>query len=186
MPVLKNAKHEAFAQGLAAGKRPTAAYVDAGYKPSPASATRLSKSVKVSERVTELIGRGADRAEINVARVLRELARLGLSDVRQLVDDSGRLRPLHELDDDTAAAIASVEVVTRPGAEVDDQGNRTIEYVHKIRLWDKNAALDKIAKHLGMFVDRMEHSGPDGGPIEQAVTTIRRIIVDPVHDDEDG
>jgi hypothetical protein len=23
-----------------------------------------------------------------------------------------------------------------------------------VRLWDKNVALDKIAKHLGMFVDR--------------------------------
>ena len=145
MPPLANARWEAFAQGLAAGKWPTAAYVDAGYKPSPASATRLSKTVKVAERVSELLERGARRAEIDVERVLRELARLGLSDVRRLVDERGELRPLHELDDDTAAAVASVEIVSKPGEEA---------VLHKVKLWDKNTALDKLAKHLGLLTER--------------------------------
>lgn len=54
MPALKNPKHEAFAQALAKGIRGTEAYVSAGYKASPAAATRLSKQVKVVERVKEL------------------------------------------------------------------------------------------------------------------------------------
>ena len=149
MPPLSNPRHEEFAQGLAAGKWPTAAYVEAGYKPSPASATRLSKSVKVAGRVSELIGRGAERAEIDVARILRELARLGLSDVRRLVDERGQLRPLHELDDDTAAAVASVEIVSKPG----EDGSSAVT-LHKVRLWDKNTALDKLAKHLGLLTER--------------------------------
>lgn len=33
-------------------------------------------------------------------------------------------------------------------------GKRRAKLSYKVRLWDKNAALDKIAKHLGMFVDR--------------------------------
>ncbi len=41
-----------------------------------------------------------------------------------------------------------------------------IEHVHKIRLWDKNSALEKIGKHLGMFPTKVEMSGKDGGPIE--------------------
>ncbi|TIS12579.1 MAG: terminase small subunit, partial [Mesorhizobium sp.] len=32
-----------------------------------------------------------------------------------------------------------------------------VEYVTKIKVWDKNSALEKIAKHLGLFVDRIEH-----------------------------
>ena len=35
----------------------------------------------------------------------------------------------------------------------------------KITAPDKLSALDKIARHLGMFRDRLEHTGPDGGPI---------------------
>src|SRR3546814_2034996 len=78
---------------------------------------------------------------------------------------SSDLLPIADLDDDTAAAVASVEVVTKPG-EVDADGKRTVEHAHKIKFWDKNSALEKIAKHLGMFVDRVEHSGKGGGPIE--------------------
>ena len=29
----------------------------------------------------------------------------------------------------------------------------------KIKLWDKNQALDKLAKHLGLLVDKVEVSG---------------------------
>jgi len=31
---------------------------------------------------------------------------------------------------------------------------------------DQMAALEKVARHLGMFKDRVEHSGPEGSPIE--------------------
>src|SRR5690606_30103332 len=43
--------------------------------------------------------------------------------------------------------------------------NAKVEYVHKIKFWDKNSALEKIARHLGMFVDRIEHTGRGGEPI---------------------
>lgn len=36
----------------------------------------------------------------------------------------------------------------------------------EIRTHDKIGALLNVGKHLGMFKDRVEHSGPDGGPIE--------------------
>ncbi len=35
-----------------------------------------------------------------------------------------------------------------------------------------NRALELIGKHLGMFKDRVEHSGPNGGPIETRDTTL--------------
>jgi phage terminase small subunit len=158
MPALTNAKHEAFAQALAAGKSASDAYVDAGYKESRSAASRLSTNVNIQERVTEILGRAAKRAEIDVARVLKEMVRLGTSDIRDAFTDMGHLKSPKEWSDDFAAAVASVEVVTKPG-EIDDDGNRTVEHIHKIKVWDKNSALEKIAKHLGMFIDRMEHSG---------------------------
>jgi phage terminase small subunit len=37
--------------------------------------------------------------------------------------------------------------------------------LHKIKLSDKKGALDSLARHLGMFTDKTEISGPNGGPI---------------------
>lgn len=165
MPALSNTRHEAFAQAIAKGETGDHAYVSAGYKPSRKNASRLRSNEDIQRRVAELTERAATRAEIDITRTLQELVRIGTSDVRRLFTDDGGLRPISSLDDDTAAAIASVEVVAKPGAPGED-GNREVEYVHKIRLWDKNSALDKIAKHLGMFVERVEHTGKDGGPIQ--------------------
>src|SRR5215475_13754680 len=47
----------------------------------------------------------AKRTEITIDRVLLELARLAFVDVRQFYDDSGKFKPLHALDADTAAAL---------------------------------------------------------------------------------
>lgn len=159
---LKNAKHEAFAQGLAKGLSASDAYVAAGYKESRSAASRLSTNVNIEARVAELVHKGAEKAEATIERVLKELGRIGFSDLRKAFTPNGALLPPEEWDDDTAAAIAAVEVVTRPTGERDELDRPIVEHVHKLKLWDKNSALEKIAKHLGMFVDRVEHSGEIG------------------------
>ena len=68
MPVLPKNRHELFAQGLAKG-----AYEAAGYKPSPAAATRLSKNVKLRERVAELQAASAERATVTRQWMLERL-----------------------------------------------------------------------------------------------------------------
>lgn len=158
MPVLKNARHEAFAQALAKGQAAADAYVTAGYKESRSAASRLSTNVNIQARVAELVNKGAERAEIDIARVLKELVRLGTSDIRDAFTEAGQLKSPQAWSDDFAASVASVEVVSRNVGK-DADGNTEIEHVHKIKVWDKNSALEKIAKHLGMFVERVEHSG---------------------------
>lgn len=170
MPALKNAKHEAFAQGLAKGLSASDAYASAGYKESRSAASRLSTNVNIEARVAEIVGRGAEKAEVSIERVLKELGRIGFSDLRRAFDENGRLLRPEEWDDDTAAAIASVEVVTR------NIGEGEVEHVHKIKVWDKNSALEKLAKHLGMFVERHEHTGKDGGPIQTEARTWREVL----------
>lgn len=177
MPALSNKRHEAFAQALARGQSASDAYVTAGYKESRSAASRLSTNVNIERRVAELVHKAADRAEIDVARVLKELVRLGTSDIRDAFTDGGSLKDPKDWTDDFAASVASVEVVTKPG-ETDDDGNRTVEHVHKIKVWDKNSALEKLAKHLGMFIDRHEHTGKNGKPIE--TETVHKLDKDSV------
>lgn len=168
MPVLANPKHELFAQELAKGVGQTEAYLLAGYRGDKTAASRLSTNVNIQARVAEILAAGAERAEITREMVVRELGRIGFSDIRRVFDSNGALRRLEDLDDESAAAIASVEVVTKrvPGGEKDE-----VEHVAKIKTWDKRAALVDIAKMQGWHVERHEHTGKDGGPIETADMT---------------
>jgi phage terminase small subunit len=153
VPILTNPRHELFAQELAKGSTAEAAYSKAGYAPSVKNAQRLKSNEGIRSRVAELIGQGAEKAEITVARVLQEIGRLGFADLRRGFDEQGQLKRPQEWDDDFAASVASIEVVTK------NLGEGEVEYVHKIKTWDKNSALEKLAKHLNMFVERQEITG---------------------------
>jgi phage terminase small subunit len=160
---LANARHERFAQERAKGAPASTAYVTAGFLQNDSNAARLNGNEQVKARVAEILGRVAERAEITQARVLEELGRIGFGDIRKLFTENGSLKRVEDLDDDAAACLSSIEVVTKrvPGGEENE-----VEHTAKIKLWDKRAALVDIGKHLGMFKERVEHSGVDGAPIE--------------------
>lgn len=63
MPVLKNAKHEAFCQAVAKGKTQEEAYAAAGYKPSRHHASRLATKGNVISRISEIKSRVAEKVE---------------------------------------------------------------------------------------------------------------------------
>ncbi|NTA27412.1 terminase small subunit [Allorhizobium ampelinum] len=70
MPVLKNARREAFAQGVAKGMSATEAYAVAGYKGDRKAASNLWTNVDVRERVAELSEKAAKRAIVSASDVL--------------------------------------------------------------------------------------------------------------------
>lgn len=67
MPVLRNNKHEAFAQALAGGKSATEAYAIAGFSPNRQNAARLTTKDDVKKRVEELSNKIAIKAEWTAA-----------------------------------------------------------------------------------------------------------------------
>jgi phage terminase small subunit len=137
MPVLQNARHEAFAQELARGKAAEAAYQAAGYKPDRGNASRLTANDSIRARVAELKAQIADvvvrSTGADLARVVKELERVAFSDigkvsswepeVHETIEGSsgGKLitvtRTIHnrvtitpsdKIDEDTRAAVASI------------------------------------------------------------------------------
>lgn len=73
MPMLSNARHERFAQALAAGKTADEAYQEAGYKPSRPHASRLATKGNVKERLAELLGRATEGIVLTRQWVIEEL-----------------------------------------------------------------------------------------------------------------
>jgi phage terminase small subunit len=101
---------------------------------------------KANERLADLID--PDRA-------LREAARLAYSDVRELFDAEGRMKPIHQWPDDLAAAIGGVEVVRR---NVDSADGKTDDVI-KVKVWDKSKNLELLFKHMGMLKETVDLSG---------------------------
>jgi phage terminase small subunit len=91
----------------------------------------------------------AERSETSVAAVVKELARLGMSDMRSYVSwgpDGLRLKDSKDLSVDEARAVAMVEE-TRKVIPVKD-GDPITETT--FRLHDKKSALDSIGKSIGL------------------------------------
>ena len=100
MPVLKNPRHERFAQLLATGKTKTAAYVEAGYSHNDGNSSVLARSKGIANRVKELLEKqrsavdiAAQRAAVTVETLLAEAEQC-----RAMAVESGQI----------AAAIAAI------------------------------------------------------------------------------
>lgn len=103
-----------------------------------------------------------NRTHITQDRVLQELSRLAFFDARKLFTSQGTPLDITSLDDDTAAAIAGVDIVIeRTGEDSHDFAT-----VRKYKVTDKLGALQAAMRHLGMFTDKVEMTGKNGGPVQ--------------------
>jgi len=139
MGPLKNNRHEKFALALTQGRSAVTAYVEAGYRRNRSHASRLAASAGIQARVQELQAAAAEKVIITKAEILQELKRIGFSDIRRIAKWNGKevvLKDSAELDPEVAACIREIA--------------QTPQGVH-VRLHDKIAALDKLAKHVGLY-----------------------------------
>ena len=203
MPALNDPQHEAFALHVAEGKSKRDAAVAAGYSEKSASTIggRLSKKVEISRRIEELQAQVAtavvEKVSITVDRLLEEYAKLAFLDIRKAFDSKGCLLPIHELDEETAAAIARIEVeelflggrrrrrsaLEAEEEQADDQVIRQREAIGrliKFKLIDKRGALDSLAKHLGMFREKVDvNHRLEGPPPKIHVHFVARKRIEP-------
>ena len=129
----------------------TQAAIRAGYSPKTANeqGARLLANVSIAKAIQEARDKRQQRTEITQDRVLQEYARLAFYDPRKLFQPDGTPKPIEELDTDTAAVLAGLEV--REEFEGTGQDRVFIGYTKKYKLANKLGALDSLAKHLGML-----------------------------------
>lgn len=73
MPILKNTRHEKFAQNLAKGKTSDESYSDAGFKPNRGNAIRIKANESIATRVLELQSAGGERILVTIVSLTLEL-----------------------------------------------------------------------------------------------------------------
>lgn len=107
-------------------------------------------------RKTAAIVKALARSEqLTAERVLEELRRLSFSNVQDIFDEQGNLRPIQTLTREQASCIASLEVIKKNA----EAGDGHIDVVHKLKVWDKTRSLEMLAKHFALLIERVELSG---------------------------
>lgn len=146
----------------------TQAAIRAGYsaKTAEQQGPRLLGNVGVAEAIAKRQARVAAKLEITQERVIEELAKVGfanMADYMKSGPDGDPYLDFSQLTRDQAAALSEVTVEDFKDGRGEDA--RDVRRV-KFKLADKLSALEKIGKHLGLFKDRVELSGPNGGPVQ--------------------
>jgi phage terminase small subunit len=141
----------------------TKAAIRAGYSAHTAQeqSSRLLSKVIIINAVQKAQQKRTARVEVTADRVLMELSRLAFGDARAIFTANNELKSPADWPDELAAAISGVEVVTV------SKGEGAVEYVSKVKFWDKGRALELLARHLGMLNDKLSLGTQDGKPLVQ-------------------
>jgi len=150
----------------------TRAAIVVGYKEHRASeiACRLVKKSQVQEAIEKAMAERLRKIGVHSERILTEVARVGLSDLRKLYNEDGSLKLPHEWSDEAAAAVAGVEVFEEFVGKGKD---RTLAgHTKKVRSFDKVRALELLSKHLGIIGNGKHLDEGDEEDVGRVLTTL--------------
>lgn len=146
---------------LSNGHNATQAAITAGFSPKTACAQgqRLLRKVEVSGEIARAAKQAAVTAGLERERTLEEITHISCFDPRKLFNADGTLKSPDEWDVETASAVASFETVEKVSGQGAERAPKA--RISKVKLWDKNAALDKAMKHLGLYESDNAQRGPN-------------------------
>ncbi len=136
------------------------AAIRAGYseRTSQAQGSRLLTYAEVQEGISKALQDQQKRTAITADRVLAELGKIAFANVSDYVNttaEGGRTIGEANLENCTRDQLAALSEIS-----LDATGGL------KIKAGDKVRALEKIGQHFGMWTNKVEVTGKDGGPIE--------------------
>lgn len=135
-----------------------------GYFTLAAMASENLKKPKIAKRIAERF-----QARVMTAdEVLSRLSGMARADISEFVTDTGAV----DWEKVRKQGYLIKRIVHRKGQQ------------SQIELHDAQNALQLIGKHLRLFVDRLEHTGKDGGPMEHRVPAFKKML-DRIYADDD-
>ncbi len=167
-----NAQRELFCQEYLKDLNATQAAIRAKYSKKTANVQgpRLLVNVSVAQRIAELKEKRDKRTELTQDWIIKELKLIGGSDLQNYIDidpNTGAMRAkgFEEMPEGTSRALQSIKE-DRVIKEDADGKKVTVYDKVNFRVHDKIRALEILAKHKGMLVERHEVTGEDGGPVK--------------------
>jgi len=118
------------------------------------NSSKLLTNTNIQEYIREQQEDMQQRTKVTQEKVINELAKIAFGDIRKLYTETGSLKNINDLDDDTASTLAGIETYQEFDGRGDDR-----EYIgdtKKVKLLDKTKALELLGKHLGIFTEKIK------------------------------
>lgn len=166
-----NPKQLKFSNEYLKGVSATQAAITAGYSKKTAKniATRLLTFVHIQAYIEARKEKAVEKSEITIERIQQEYARIAFFDIRRIYNPDGTLIPIKDLDDDTAAAISSIESIQEL------YRGKTTGTTKKVKGFDKIRALDGLGKIFGAFKADNEQSAPVVNVLDVSHLTVEQL-----------
>jgi phage terminase small subunit len=153
----------------------SAAAIRAGYSRKTAYqlAYRLLQDARVRAALKVRMDERAAATRIKAYRVLEELSSVAFSNIdHYAIDVDGAVTVKPDAPSDALRAVAKIRrktrIIPQPGKE------DIVVHETEISLWDKNSAIEKAMKHLGIISDK----------VETRDLTLESLILDAAHADD--
>jgi hypothetical protein len=173
----ERAREKQFISFMLVNPNASAAARAIGYSAAAAGSAgyRLLRKPAVAAALEKAREGRAKKLGIRADRVLQELEMLAHSVITDYVlDAKGDVVLATGAHPEAMRAVQSIKKRTRTYGE---GAQAVTEYDVEIRLWDKPGSIKLAGRHLGLagFNDRVEVSGPDGGPIQIQAQALAQI-----------
>lgn len=164
-----NPKQRRFVEEYLVDLNATQAAIRAGYSAKTAYSIGQENINKpaISAAIQAAQAERSQRTTITADWVLRRLAEEAEADLAEIYEEDGNIKPVHEWPLIwRKGLIAGIEV-----EEIKSDG-AVIGHIRKVKISERIKRIELIGKHVDImaFRERVEHTGPNGGPV-QTVTT---------------
>lgn len=174
-------KQQLFVQEYLIDLNATQAAIRAGYscKNADKIGPELLGKTRVNQAIKQAMDERVNRTKITADRVLEEYARIGFADITDFVDfrtEQKLIRVGHD-----GQPVYSFETLLQVKNSDQIEGSAISEVsvtkdgMLRFKLHDKKGALDSIARHIGMFNDKLKVDN-------EGQTEIKVTFVDPFAD----
>ena len=152
-------KQQRFVEEYLIDLNATQAAIRAGYSEKTAGqiGEQNLKKLEIQKAIQEALQGRKERVQIDADYVLKRLVEIDQMDVLDIMDDHGNVKPIKDWPKVWRQYISNIETISMDDGE---------GWLQKIKWPDKVKNLELLGKHLGMFKDKIEYSGPNGGPID--------------------
>lgn len=160
------AKQKRFVEEYLIDLNATQAAIRAGY--SPRSAKQYADAMLAKPHIAAAVAAAkaarSERTEVTVDYVLQRMVEIDQMDVLDIMNDDMSLKAVSQWPKVWRQYLSGFDLSELFEGRSDER--EMVGILKKIRWPDKVKNLELLGKHVGMFKDRVEHSGVNGGPVQ--------------------
>lgn len=143
------------------------------------SGSGLLQRPHIRAEIKKRLGRVMAKKEVTAERVIEEFAKIAFANIDDFVDDEYRIQSRPSRKKMAAVQEVTTETYYEGRGEDAEQVKRV-----KLKMYSKLDALNSLARHFGLFNDKLEVSGDLGERLDRAFQRLEKEGAEPAGSDE--